>query len=110
MMTKFLYPVLLMLRIYRSTSTKMVRAIVNIVVPQLSLVPLRRLKTAECYVLPAERKPWLWPEKLINDLSDETSAHHRISLFDARRLHGLDISASNFRAKEDFCPDAFLKR
>ena len=59
--------------------------------------------------LASERKPWLLPEQLINNLSGETSAHHRIPLFDARRLHGLDNSASNFRAEEDFFLDAFLK-
>ena len=45
----------------------------------------------------------------MNDLSGETSLHHRIPLFDARQIHGLDISASNFRAEEDFSLDAFLK-
>ena len=50
--------------------------------------------------LASERKPWLLPEQLINNLSGETSAHHRIPLFDARRIHGLDNSASNFRAEK----------
>ena len=59
--------------------------------------------------LASEPKPWLLPERLINSLSGDTSAHHRIPLFDAKRLHGLDISASNFRAEEDFYLDAFLK-
>ena len=54
-------------------------------------------------------KPWVLPKRLVNDLSGETSLHHRISLFDARLLHRLDISASNFRAEEDFYPYAFLK-
>ena len=49
------------------------------------------------------------PERLVDDLSGETSLHHQIPLFDARQIHGLDISASNFRAEEDFYPDAFLK-
>ena len=30
-----------------------------------------------------ENKPWRLPEPLINDLSSETSEHHRIPLFDA---------------------------
>ena len=59
--------------------------------------------------LAPEYKPWVLPERLVNDLSVETSLHHRISLFDARLLHGLDISANNFRAEEDFYLDAFLK-
>ena len=45
----------------------------------------------------------------MNDLAGETSLHHRIPLFDARSLHGLDINASNFRAEEEFYLDAFLK-
>ena len=32
----------------------------------------------------------------------KTSTHHRIPLFDARMLHGLDTSASNFRAEGHF--------
>ena len=59
--------------------------------------------------LAPERKPWELPERLVNELSSETSLHHRIPLFDARSLHGLDISASNFRAEEEFYLDAFLK-
>uniref|UniRef100_M4BLG4 Core-binding (CB) domain-containing protein n=1 Tax=Hyaloperonospora arabidopsidis (strain Emoy2) TaxID=559515 RepID=M4BLG4_HYAAE len=58
--------------------------------------------------LAPEHKPWVLPERLVNDLSGETSLHHRIPLFDARQIHGLDISASNFRAEEDFYLDAFL--
>ena len=38
-----------------------------------------------------------------------TNEHHRILLFDAGNLHGLDISADNFRAQEDFYLDVFLK-
>ena len=45
----------------------------------------------------------------MNDLSGETSLHHQIPLFDARLLHGLDISTSKFRAEEDFYMDALLK-
>ena len=45
----------------------------------------------------------------MNDLSSEISLHHRIPLFDTRLLHGIYISASNFRAEEDFYLDAFLK-
>ena len=52
-------------------------------------------------------KRWVLPERLVNDLSGETSLHHRIPLFDARHLHGFDISASNFRAEEDFYLDVF---
>ena len=59
--------------------------------------------------LAPEHKPWILPERLLNDLSGETSLHHRILLFDARLLHELDISASNFRAEDDFYLDAFLK-
>ena len=56
------------------------------------------LDSNELRLVPAH-KPWVLPETLVNDLSGETRLHHRISLFDARQLHGLDISASNFRAK-----------
>lgn len=65
----------------------------------------------DCNVLrlAPKRKPWLLPERPVNSLSGETSVHHRIPLFDARLLHGLDISASNFRAEDDFYLDAFLK-
>ena len=59
--------------------------------------------------LAPEHKPWVLPERLVDDLSSETSIHHRIPLFDARQIHGLDISASNFRAEEDLYLDAFLK-
>ena len=59
--------------------------------------------------LAPELKPWELPERLVSELSGETSLHHRIPLFDARSLHGLDISASNFRAEEEFYLDAFLK-
>ena len=59
--------------------------------------------------LAPEHKPWVLPERLVNDLSGETSLHHRIPLFDARQIHGLDISASNYRAKEDFYLVDFLK-
>ena len=58
--------------------------------------------------LAPEQKPWVIPERLVNELSGETSLHHRIPLFDARQIHGLNISAINFRAKEDFYLDAFL--
>ena len=44
----------------------------------------------------------------MNELSGETSLHHRIPLFDARLLYSSDISARNFRAEEDFYLD-FLK-
>uniref|UniRef100_M4B5A8 RxLR effector candidate protein n=1 Tax=Hyaloperonospora arabidopsidis (strain Emoy2) TaxID=559515 RepID=M4B5A8_HYAAE len=59
--------------------------------------------------LAPEHKPWVLSERLVNDLSGETSLHHQIPLFDARLLHGLDINARNFRAEEDFYLDAFLK-
>ena len=59
--------------------------------------------------LAPEREPWVLPERLVNGLSGETITHHRISLFDAKLFHGLDISARNFRAKEDFCLDSFQK-
>ena len=59
--------------------------------------------------LAPEHKSWVLPERLVNDLSGKTSLHHRIPLFDARLLHGLDISASNFRAEKDFYLDVFLK-
>ena len=54
-------------------------------------------------------KPWVLPERLVNDLLGETSLHHLITLFDVRLLQGLDISASNCRAIEYFYLDAFLK-
>ena len=64
----------------------------------------------DCNVLrqAPENKPWIWPERPVNDLSGETSTQHRIPLFDARLLHDLDISASNFRAEEDFFLNDFL--
>ena len=49
--------------------------------------------------LAPENKPWVLPVRLVNDLSGETSLHHRISLFDARLIQRLDISASNFALK-----------
>ena len=52
--------------------------------------------------LAPEHKHRVLPESLVNDLSGETIFYHRISLFDARQLHGLDISASNFCPEEDF--------
>ena len=58
--------------------------------------------------LAPQHKLWVLPERLVNDLSSETSLH-RILLLDARQIHGLDISARNFRAAEDFYLDAFLK-
>ena len=47
-----------------------------------------------------ELKPWRLPERLIDSLSHETSQHHRIPLFDAAELHGLDPSAGTFCAEE----------
>lgn len=52
--------------------------------------------------LAPELRPWLLPERLVNDLSGTTSEQYRIPLFDANRLHGLEISADNFCAVEDF--------
>lgn len=49
-------------------------------------------------------------EKLISDLSVETSSHHRIPpIINANRLHDLDVGARNLRAKEDLYLDAFFK-
>ena len=59
--------------------------------------------------LAPEKKPWLLPERLINSLSGETTPHNKYPLFIATKLHGLDPSAKNFRAEEDFYLDAFLK-
>ena len=77
-----------------------------LVVPRLSLVPRRRVYGNVLRLAP-EHKPWVLPERLVNDLSGETSLHYRIPLFDARLLHGLNISAGNFRAKEYFYLDTF---
>ena len=49
-----------------------------------------------------EPKPWRLPEHLNKSLSNETSQHNQIPLFDARELHDLSSSVKNFRAKEDF--------
>ena len=59
--------------------------------------------------LAPEKKPWLLPERLINSLSGETDSRNKYPLFIASRLHGLDPSAKNFRAEEEFYLDAFLK-
>ena len=59
--------------------------------------------------LAPEHKPCVLPERFVNELSGETSRHQQIPLFDARLLHSLDISASNFRAEANFYLDAFLK-
>ncbi|CAI5736122.1 unnamed protein product [Hyaloperonospora brassicae] len=56
-----------------------------------------------------ELKPWRFPERLMNGFSHETRQHHRIPLFDATELHGLNPSASNFRAEEEFYLDVFLR-
>ena len=58
--------------------------------------------------LAPEKKPWLLPERLINSLSGETDSRNKYPLFIASRLHGLDPSAKNFRAEEEFYLDAFL--
>ena len=50
--------------------------------------------------LAPEHKPWVLPERLVNDLLGETSLHHLITLFGVRLLQGLDISASNFALKK----------
>ena len=42
-------------------------------------------------------------------LSGEISSHTKFLFFIATKLHGLDISAENFRAEEEFYLDAFLK-
>ena len=59
--------------------------------------------------LAPEKKPWLLPERLIHSLSGETDSRNKYPLFIASRLHGLDPSAKNFRAEEEFYLDAFLK-
>ena len=41
--------------------------------------------------------------------SCEATEHHRMPLFDSRQLHGLDISAKNFRTEDEFYLDAFSK-
>ena len=60
-------------------------------------------------LLAPDSKPWIIPERFVNELSGETSNHNRIPSFDARVLYGLNMSASNFRAEQDVCLDAFLK-
>ena len=43
-----------------------------------------------------EHKPWVLPERLVNELSCETSTHNRIYVFDARLLYGLVIALVTF--------------
>ena len=64
---------------------------------------------SKVYTLAPDRKPWLLPERLVTSLSGETTPHNKYPLFIAIKLHGLDPSAKNFRAEEDFYLDAFLK-
>ena len=59
--------------------------------------------------LAPEQKPWQLPERLLNMWSCEATEHHPIPLFDSRQLHGLDISAKNFRTEDEFYLDAFSK-
>ena len=59
--------------------------------------------------LAPEKKPWFLPERLLTSLSGESTPHKKYPLFIATKLHGLDPSAKNFRAEEDFYLDAFLK-
>ena len=54
-------------------------------------------------------KPWSFPEGLVKSISGETNEHPKKSLFDATTIYGLDLSASNFRAKFFFEFDAFFK-
>ena len=58
--------------------------------------------------LAPEKKPWLLPELLLTILFGAPSSH-KILILIATKLNGLDPSAKNFRAEEDFYLDAFLK-
>ena len=58
--------------------------------------------------LAPEKKPWLLPERLITSLSGETTPQNKYLLFIATKLHGLDPSAENFRAEENFTSMLFL--
>ena len=78
-----------------------------LVVPLLQWVPLRGVLTVKCLLLPL-RKPWLLPERLLTSLSGKTTSYSKSSLFIVNKLHGLDPSAKNFRAEEDFKSMLFL--
>ena len=95
------HPLLLELRIRRSPSTTTTRTFPNenICGTITSVGATQDSNDRSALRIAPERKACLFPEQLINDFSGETSAHHRIPLFDARRLHGLDINASNYRAE-----------
>uniref|UniRef100_A0AAV1TLS5 Uncharacterized protein n=1 Tax=Peronospora matthiolae TaxID=2874970 RepID=A0AAV1TLS5_9STRA len=45
----------------------------------------------------------------MDHLSATTSDRYRTRLFDSSRIHHLDPSAKNYRAKNEFCIDAFFK-
>ena len=47
-------------------------------------------------------------KRLITSLSGDTNPHNKYPLFVATKLHGLDSSAKNFRAKEGFSSMLFL--
>ena len=56
----------------------------------------------------APRKPRSLIERIDNSLYGETSNHHRIPLFNAKRLHGHEISAKTFCAEDEFYLFVFL--
>ena len=46
-----------------------------------------------------EHKSWVLPERLLNDLSGETSLYYRILIFDARQIHDSTTALVTFALK-----------
>uniref|UniRef100_A0AAV1TX41 Uncharacterized protein n=1 Tax=Peronospora matthiolae TaxID=2874970 RepID=A0AAV1TX41_9STRA len=59
--------------------------------------------------LAPEKKAWMPPKSVMDRLSATTSDRYRTRLFDSSRIHHLDPSAKNYRAKNEFFIDAFFK-
>uniref|UniRef100_M4BEH0 Uncharacterized protein n=1 Tax=Hyaloperonospora arabidopsidis (strain Emoy2) TaxID=559515 RepID=M4BEH0_HYAAE len=78
-MSTLTHPPCLLVRVRRLARATLARAIVvaTLVVPRVPLVLHRRLENAMCLRLSPEHNPWLLLERLMNDLSLETSTYHR---------------------------------
>uniref|UniRef100_A0AAV1TXJ7 Uncharacterized protein n=1 Tax=Peronospora matthiolae TaxID=2874970 RepID=A0AAV1TXJ7_9STRA len=59
--------------------------------------------------LAPEKKAWMPPKSVMDHLSATTSDRYRTRLFDSSRIHHLDPSAKNYRAKHEFFIDAFFR-
>uniref|UniRef100_A0AAV1TA68 Uncharacterized protein n=1 Tax=Peronospora matthiolae TaxID=2874970 RepID=A0AAV1TA68_9STRA len=59
--------------------------------------------------LAPEKKAWMPPKSVMDHLSATTSDRYRTRLFDSSRIHHLEPSAKNYRAKNEFFIDAFFR-